>query len=65
MYFSIDAEVYSGLSQIPKMKLFANKRNDLKPLAIFLNSSISDVWLGSKYAFEVFLSRVIFYKLDW
>ena len=35
IYLSIDREVYSGLSQIPKMKLFANRRNDLKPLTIF------------------------------
>ena len=30
-----EREVYSELSQIPKMELFANRRNGLKPLAIF------------------------------
>ena len=35
IYFSIDAEAYSGLSQTSKMELFPNIRNALKPLAIF------------------------------
>ena len=59
---SIDTETYSGLCQISKLELFANIRNDLKLLAIALNSSISDVWLSSKYASEVCLSRAIFTK---
>ena len=39
------------------MKVFTNMRNGLKPLAIFLNSSILDVWLGSKYTSEVCFLR--------
>ena len=35
--------VYSGPSQISKIELFANIKNGLKPLPIFLNSSILDV----------------------
>ena len=42
------------------MGLFANIRNDLRPLAISSNSSISDAWLRSKYAPELYLSRVYF-----
>ena len=63
-YFSIDAEVYSGLSQISKMEIFANIRNGLKPLATFLNRSVSDVWVGSEYVSVVCFCRVIFYKID-
>ena len=65
IYFSIDAEAYLGLSQISEMELLANIRNDLKLLVSFLNSSISDAWLGFKYSSEVCLSRVIFYNIDW
>ena len=32
------------------MEPFVSIRNGLKPLVTFLNSSISDIWLGSKYA---------------
>ena len=65
IYFSIDAEAYSGLSQTSKMELFADIRNCLNPLAIFLNRSISDVWLNSKCTSEVCLSCVILYKIDY
>ena len=53
IYFSRDTEVYSGFIQRSKMELFANIRNGLKPLAIFLNSSILDACLASKYPSEV------------
>ena len=28
--------------------------NGLKPLTIFVKSSISDIWLGSEYAFDIY-----------
>ena len=31
------------------MGLFANIRNGIEALTIFLNSSMLDIWLGSKY----------------
>ena len=34
-YLLIDRVVYSGLSEVPKMELFASRRNGLKPLATF------------------------------
>ena len=40
---------YSGLSQMSNMELFANIRNGIEALTIFLNSSTLDIWLGCKY----------------
>ena len=41
---------YSELCQIYTMKLFAKTVNGYKPLTIFAESSILDVWQGSEYA---------------
>ena len=46
------------------MELYVNIRNSLKLLAIFENSFMLDVWLGSKYASEVCFSRVIFARMN-
>ena len=45
------------------MELFVNIRNGLSSLAIFLKSSILDVWLDSLYVCEVCFSHVIFNKI--
>ena len=62
-YYIKHLQAYSGLSQISKRGVFENTRNGLKLLVIFLNSSMLDAWLGSKYASEVCLSHVIFNKI--
>ena len=43
--------------QRSKMELFAEIVNGFKSLTLFAKNSIVDVWLGSKYASEMTLSR--------
>ena len=44
---------------------FNEYKKCFKSLAIFLNSSISGVWLGCKYAFEVVFFRINFNKINY
>ena len=43
--------------QRSKIELFAEIVNSFKSLTLFAKNSIVDVWLGSKYASEMTLSR--------
>ena len=47
-------EVRSELCRISKKELFTQIVNGLKPVTIFVKSSISDVWLGSEYASDIY-----------
>ena len=43
---------------------FCEHKKQVKAVSYFLNSSILDAWLGSKYTFEVRFSRIFFNKID-
>ena len=47
-------EGYSEPYQISKKELFTQIVNGLKPLTIFVKSSISDVGLGSEYVSDIY-----------
>ena len=48
-YAEISLEYSEEPSQTSTMEHFEKKNNSLKPLIIFIKSSILDVWLGSEY----------------
>ena len=47
-----------------RYRAFFEYKKRFKAISYFLNSSILDVWLGSKYASEVCFSRVILNKIS-
>ena len=47
---STELETYSELFQTSKTELFAKVVNGLRPLNLFVENSILDVYLNSKYA---------------
>ena len=54
--------MHSEPSQTSKMELFAKIVNGLKPLTVFVKSSILDVWIGlmhrkTKFYFKDFFGR--------
>ena len=48
-------------SQTSKMELFAKKANGFQPLSIIAKSLISDVWLGSTYAYVSLIKIITFW----
>ena len=56
-------EMYSGLFQTSKMKIFVKIVNGWKSLSIFPKSSILDVWLASEYSTSGNLRRGIKFNI--
>ena len=56
-YWKVFPEAYTKPSRASRAENFVKMVNDFRSLAIFTESYVSDVWVGSEYA-SVFLNKL-------